>query len=54
VMRYTFATSLLDNGNDLKTVQVLMGHSLIRTTETYLHSTENRVAEAIQCLQFGE
>ena len=53
VMRHTFATTLLDNGNDLKTVQTLMGHSHIRTTETYLHSTDDRKVEAIKSLQFG-
>lgn len=53
VMRHTFATTLLDNGNDLRTVQALMGHSHIRTTETYLHSTDDRKVEAIRSLQFG-
>ena len=53
VMRYTFATTLLDNGNDLRTVQALMGHSHIRTTERYLHSNDDRKVEAIQSLQFG-
>ncbi len=53
VLRHTFATSLLDNGNDLKTVQNLMGHSHIRTTEVYLHTNDDRKAEAIQSLQFG-
>jgi integrase/recombinase XerD len=53
VMRHTFATTLLDNGNDLKTVQALMGHSHIRTTEAYLHSTDDRKVEAIESLQFG-
>jgi integrase/recombinase XerD len=53
VMRHTFATTLLDNGNDLRTVQSLMGHSHIRTTETYLHSTDDRKVEAIQSVQFG-
>ena len=53
VMRHTFATTLLDKGNDLKTVQSLMGHSHIRTTEAYLHSTDDRKVEAIQSLQFG-
>jgi len=53
VMRHTFATTLLDNGNDLKTVQTLMGHSHIRTTERYLHSTDDRKVEAIRSLQFG-
>lgn len=53
VMRHTFATTLLDKGNDLRTVQALMGHSHIRTTETYLHSTDDKKVEAIQSLKFG-
>jgi len=53
VMRYTFATPPLDDGNDLKTVQALMGHSHIRTTETYLHSADDRKVEAIESLRFG-
>jgi integrase/recombinase XerD len=53
VMRHTFATTLLDKGVDLKTVQVLLGHSHIRTTERYLHSTDDRKVEAIGRLQFG-
>jgi len=52
VMRHTFATSLLHKGNDLRTVQALMGHSHIRTTEKYLHSTDDRKVEAIRSLQF--
>jgi len=53
VMRYTFATTLLDKGNDFRIVQALMGHSHIRTTECYLHSSDDRKVEAIQSLQFG-
>jgi site-specific recombinase XerD len=53
VIRHTFATTLLDNGNDLRTVQALMGHSHIRTTESYLHSTDDRKVEAVKSLQFG-
>ena len=53
VIRHTFATTLLDNGNGLRTVQALMGHSHIRTTERYLHSTDDRKVEAIRSLQFG-
>jgi site-specific recombinase XerD len=53
ILRHTFATPLLDTQADLKTVQELMGHSHIRTTERYLHSTDDRKAEAISRLQFG-
>jgi site-specific recombinase XerD len=53
VIRHTFATTLLDNGNDLRTVQALMGHSHIRTTEAYLHNTDNRKVKAIRSLQLG-
>ena len=52
VIRHTFATTLLDKGNDLRAVQALMGHSHIRTTEAYLHRTDRKI-EAIQSLQFG-
>ncbi len=52
-LRHTFATSLLDAGVDLKTVQALMGHSHIRTTERYLHSNDDKKFEAINRLQFG-
>ena len=52
VMRHTFTTTLLDRGNDLKTGQAPMGHSHIRTTETYLHSAEDRKVEAIKVLNF--
>jgi site-specific recombinase XerD len=53
VLRHTFATALLDAGVDLKTVQALMGHSHIRTTERYLHSNDDKKFEAINRLQFG-
>jgi site-specific recombinase XerD len=53
VMRHTFATTFPDKGNDLKTVQALMGHSHVRTTERYLHSTDDCKVEAVRCLQFG-
>lgn len=52
-LRHTFATSLLDNGTDLKTVQELMGHSHIRTTEQYLHSSDDKKFSAINKLRFG-
>jgi site-specific recombinase XerD len=53
VIRHTFTTTLLEKGVDLKTAQTLMGHSDIRTTERYLHSTDDRKVEAIRTLQLG-
>lgn len=48
----TFTPTFLDKGIDLRAVQGLMGHSHIRTTERYLHSTDDRKVEAIESLQF--
>ena len=53
-LRHTFGTCLLDEGSDLKTVQALLGHSHIRTTERYLHSCDDKKVEAINRLKFGE
>ncbi|MDG6004979.1 MAG: hypothetical protein E3K29_03935 [Candidatus Brocadia sp.] len=51
--RHTFATTLLDKGVDLKTVQVLLGHSHIRTTERYLHTSDEKKMDAVARLQFA-
>lgn len=51
--RHTYATSLLDRGVDLRTVQELLGHSHIRTTEKYLHTSDEKKIDAVNRLRFS-
>ncbi|PXA05284.1 integron integrase, partial [Coraliomargarita sinensis] len=50
VLRHSYATHLLENGSNIRTVQELLGHTCVETTMIYLHVMEDEKDQTLSPL----